>query len=508
MHRRVWLPFALLPAFALAFACSSESDDTRNEATAPPIDEAGTPNRDPGDAGLTADEPEPPLGSVLPRSKRGTRLERELWKGGGVSVLSAFVDTERADARCTFATAEDGALRCLPGLKNVAQFLGPSCDEAAMIAVATLGAEAASESELRVPRGDECTRTHAVYGIGAPVSPAPADRWLRNGEGACVKAPALAASAVVRAVTSAIAPTSFVAGTRQVAKATTRLREQRVVADDGAFYAEAIHDTKHDSRCSSGTAADTSTRCFLADIGPVFYGDLECTSLFLTTTDQCDRPQAFVTRNANPGGSAYLETLRPGAPYDGGVRRGRPSACFTMPNPPAKLFVSTPLPTTDLAPIAQSYEGPDRMRSLVYSGDDGAKLVTTRFAVGTSNIPRETLFDQTLNTSCVVEEFEGEVRCVPLTLSGSLTFGDDACTQLVVVNPDVGAPTPPVFFRTAQAGVPVTYHRIGQKLPLTTAYYRAGDTCTALGLGPTPDIRELAPAEPPSSFQTFTRAVE
>lgn len=485
----------------------------------------GEDGGDAGPATTPPDSPEPDASADAdadagfatrdPKSWSGTRLKRDVWRGGDTSLLQSFVDTGRGDTPCAFRTADDGVLRCLPHLNLAAQYLDDQCSEAELVGVVPSPPQPGLvlKTELVAERGTECESRMSVYTLGpatataTPGGAAVPPRWARNATGACAPAGALQTGWSIHRTAAKVAATAFVKATRAPMPGGARLAREAIVAEDGAGYAVGLWDSQLGARCSVWVDEGGTERCMPGEhVNAGTFGDSACTTI-VATKDDCGLTPAFIVRRDNEPGSGN-ELYSVGAPHAGGAFRRAGSSCLQVPQWPIEVFSTARIPNDGIAAVTRRWEGSGRIqRGFLVAG--GAKLATReeRLLPGSSTFPTETVFDKDLGTTCRLAMWDDEVKCLPADVSAGKMFADAACTEIVLH--DLWAPgSPPPPFAQIGFGADAAFYRIGASRTVPSAYYLSFEgTCEAVN-EPDMTVRDLTGPTPKSSFLTFVRAIE
>lgn len=486
---------------------------------------------DAGDAGPATTPPDTPEGDAStdvdagaalatrdPKSWSGARLKREVWHGGGTSLLQSFVDTGREDTRCAFRPAEDGALRCLPHLNLAVQYLDDQCSEAQMVGVVPMSAPPglALKTELVAERGTECESRMSVYELGSAIATAGAGgsgvppRWERNADGSCVPAGALQVGSSIHRTATKLAATAFVKGTRSPMPGGGRLAREGIVAEDGAGYAVGLWDSQLAARCSVWTDVGGTERCMPGEhVNAGVFGDSECTTV-VAWKDSCGGAPAFIVRRAGQPPTYGNELYSVGAPHEGGAFQKAGNSCLQLPQPQVELFSTALVPNDDIAAVSRIWEGSGRIhRGLLVAG--GVKLATREEPLlpGSSVFPTETVFDEDLGTTCRLTMWKDDVKCLPAEIYASKAFADAACTELVLLA-DAAPGTPAPTFAQIGFDDDAAFYRVGASRVVPAIYQLDSEgMCEAVPAGPDgTTVRDLTGPTPMTAFLTFVREIE
>lgn len=190
----------------------------------------------------------------------------------GAVVFDSWVDPT-LDAPCTFSTAADGVVRCLPVGASTTLFFDDSCTSA--------GATTRCARPSFISASDaKCSERTHVHRVGAS---RPGSYWLKN-DIDCIQQTINATATTTYALGPEIAPAQLTAAARSKDSSNHRLRTNGVTV--GAYRTRSgadsapWHDAKLDVDCRFAPAADGVERClpWTAVAGVEGFSDPGCTS--------------------------------------------------------------------------------------------------------------------------------------------------------------------------------------------------------------------------------------
>jgi hypothetical protein len=259
---------------------------------------AGAEVSDPAHYALTEIPPSTFVGGAESPGPSSAGLAAAFVVGGdGSRSFHKLRDTANGQVACSFETATDSMLRCLPSdpvLANgdyadpqctvpVAQTSATSCPSVAFAGIATSGCPAATT----IFRGGAAVQTEYNASNGqCNVELAVGPSWFAQGP--------------------TVAPSSFVAGTRAYAAGSSRLVPRVVhagtlVVDDEITNIAVLRDTQRNEECIPRMAADMVTRCVPYPVDDVasaaataagIFSDAACTvAAAITQTVGCSMPK-------------------------------------------------------------------------------------------------------------------------------------------------------------------------------------------------------------------------
>jgi hypothetical protein len=507
----------------IVLACGDDDSNDAKPGGGPGAEDGAVPSQPPGSGDATADADAGPLYPTTdPKSWSGARLKREVWSGENTSLIQAFVDTARSDMRCAFRVAEDGVLRCLPLPKVGVQYLDDQCSESQIVAYTIPGTP--DVTEMVADRGTECENRWSVYTLGPVIATADggADglpkRWQRNGEGACVGAGSLPEGYAIRGTTAKISATDFVGAKLITENAAGRIGRRIYMSDDGAGYPTGLWDRPLDTACTLRIDQDKKDRCMPGHFSGAFYGDSLCTTV-IASKDECGVDPKFIHRQVGPSfpGPQWVEAHRVTGAIDGGTGRWQKvgingETCVPLGSGPVTGFFTTaPMPKEDLVLVTGAWSGANRIQRWMLTADGVDLMVRTDLLPpGNSDLPPEQIFDKQLEVSCRLTKRGGEVKCLPNSLSGSMSYADDQCTQPVVPYSDPFNPSaaPPKFAELGTNGTDSAFYRLTTQRTIPKLYYKAPG-CTEASPAPSGyKVYDLVGPEPMASFVTFVNKIE
>lgn len=412
-------------------------------------------------------EPSPPeTGPVS-----GTRLRVRYEVSGEDRVFAGFHDTERGET-CWFAgDATATASRCLPPRVGVSEFADPACTTPAVRFPAGWCGELPRYAAE--PAADDCAdvaEPSAMWELD--LTSELSTVYVREGD-ACTAVPVPEGDRA-HAAAAEIPLSAFVAATVELADGASRLRERRLVAEDGAHQPMGAHDTELDEVCdpfASGGACMPA-----AAASNAAYSDAACSSpAVLWQPWGCDpATPTYVKVRADACAAATLH--RAGASlgdstiyYDGGGQ------CTPQPPQDGVAFaVGDEVSTVAYARVVADIAG--RLRPYLDVAD-GVEL-----PVGMHR-------DTELGIDCHVRQVDDARRCLPSGhgVLGLPTFTDAACTEPARVTTafaDACTDTwEDVRYATATplGGCPsdVEVYEVGDELTPGSLYLRNGEACDA-----------------------------
>lgn len=341
--------------------------------------------------------------AVPPPWTSGARLRAEVIDGGAGAVQFRRWRDSALDVACAFATATDGAVRCLPTEAAYLIYTDAACTERAAVHFTQPGCT--SPAYAAEPIGLVCPdEPRAYYPVGASLGDGPV--YVAR-DGACERF----VVAPLYAVGPAVDPTQFVAATVHTQDHGDGLAARVAIADDGARQLLSLAD-RVGAPCSRRELSDGASVCVgaVAFQAAQLHADDACTAPAPAVTDRC-QPAPDVVETAGglalPAG-ASTAPLYDGAPGSCGLADG-----YT-PWLPGRLATAADFPA---APTTTTGAGALQLR---WASD----------AAGTPLIG-ETFVDTARGADCLAMTTTGDAgRCVPWTAwAGSSTwYTDAACT--------------------------------------------------------------------------------
>jgi hypothetical protein len=474
-----WIAIALGLCLAAGapLGCGSSSPSKDPDGAAPGED-AG------GDAG-----PAPLVLSCEGAS--GTRVRQVLREhGDGTSEFIRLHDTDFVET-CSFATAGDGALRCLPlvdGFPFAAgevRYSDVECGTPIAQMAATAGVPAPTHMVEQVPPTDACAApTPAFHVLGASLPIAPdAAIFQRQGK-ACVQL--LAPATSFFAITGELPADSFIEGTETFTDS-GRIAVSQVDGADGSRFCRTggqFHDRDlGDHPCLLQISADGTSRCLPGDVAATqeFTNVLCDDAIEVALVDEVCNAAAAYLRDSAGAECPLRQRVRA---LEGAlseplfVRVGK--ACEPAPAEPVAHGIGAEVSAFSFAeigfdPIAA---GGDRLERIDLASEDGMRIPSGRW------------LDTELDIACsFVVAADGQQRCLPVddrlerTARTVSLFTEETCTTAAIV---VGERDPscasgdPLFILEAIAGRTRVYEAgPAQPGPL----YQLGKTCAELPAG-------------------------
>jgi hypothetical protein len=365
---------------------------------------------------------------VVPAS--GTRLHAKLVTGGGAREVVGFHDAERNED-CTFQPAEDGRMRCLPG---VVPFYGASgfSDPACTVPLVgfTQSCDAAPTYGTTYDPG-ACAQTakelHKLVAITGPT-------YVQGPNGCTAQSATPPPGAPgVRALGELVSWTDFVEGKPTVAPGDP-ISERVLVGSDGSRQHSGFRNESLGTSCSFETMSDGVTRCLPeTNRGPVLYDDTTCTTPlavnFGTSCNTAERPFWLDAMGAskcrdiravfsvsstfrNPGSSDVIQLHERSAMNPLECNAG---SSYTV------SIVGSGLRSVD-ADITASLPQTNR----VGGGDE--RLVPALVADGDKPALVPGWYDRERQVDCTFKRAsDGKLRCLPTATAARLFSTDTAC---------------------------------------------------------------------------------
>ena len=424
----------------------------------------------------------------------GSRLKQVWFRGGGAALPRHTVDTE-LDAECSFETAADGTLRCLPTTGTAVVFSDSDCGNALLLSYPNAECEAVAPrfGKLRGP-GEDCAgdRTRVFEAEGAADAPEALYEML---DGECVSR-SLNDGAEYTSAAEAD-PDAFVSGERVVDDRSEQVGVQWIHSADDGWFPEGMVNLARGEACQAleQTEGDApgyycvSNPAFAYEEGNYGYTDSSCESLAANVNDSCVATEAVLSTARDDDGCFTHSVHEPGeelttiyeSTEDGcteaTVNLGPNTQRIAM-GPPAKKLV-------ELTPE----NGPTSGRLAIQVYASGAALVSVRANV---------LWDTEHEAPCSPMPLEdGVTVCVPgpfVTIGASSsdnTYRDSECTQRIVPGYDLKCTGEAEFrFITYQSDdfcAPATrtdIYEAGASFTTDTVYVGSGADCFASATNP------------------------
>ena len=465
-------------ALAAALVCAACSDST-------PDDEGGGDGHGASDDAGTGSDAGPVDETLRCVEQSGSRLNAVvLYHGGDDADLVRFVDSEYGTA-CSFRTASDGALRCLPVGNDGAVFNGAIrlwTDAGCTNAIAEVSYEGTPTSFALFDfpsfgpcyDGDSNTRFHQA-GSKLPYD-GTQTVYEKDSNGACVGRTAYFNRSYYT-LGAEIGPESFV--TAQENYSTDgRLAVRSATGEDGSRFCDhtTLRDRERDELCTIQVGEDGTYRCLPAiSFQTSFYSDGGCTSGMVAATAQ---PAACGKRNPR-----YIQGPVTACSQGRAIYQRGPLATgsfFYMSD------ICRPLEAGyGVYPVGAHVEPGELVGFTEERRDIGGRLRRLDLVGGGARIHRDTWYDPELDSACWFRRTDSNtMRCVPLSRAGAPVAGRSAmrngysdanCTVAVqAVAEDCSGVAPRYLVDTGDQNrvYPVGAHLGG-------LYYNAG-SCTAM----------------------------
>ncbi len=415
--------------------------------------------------------------SFLPSYEKGTRLAvNEIRSGDMPPVFVGFHDTE-LDVDCSFRTATDGHLRCLPDARpELAMGSQLFADAACTERVVTADPSCAPATDTYTSESGTSTAcTSTLQPLRATLLATGVTLYADNG-GCSQQGQTTAASRYY--VLSDAAPADFVEGHVRVLPSSTRLSVQRVEAADGAFQTLALADPEADRECRV-FARGSGAICVPA---PVFSGrdyrfeDEQCqVPLSLIS---CTEPLYVADFVGDPGAWVFYEA---GDEYQGTVYGGSTASCAEVTGEGPFYRVGAEVMASSFPGVASTRLGTGRLRHDVYRDADGT-LLAAGAPIGSAFASEGGLFDTSFDESCDLRRYTDlEQYCIPSSVTTespfNLYYSDAGCQTQIAACGDGGCPTDLALLQGlgdgAECGVVPSFtsvYTLGQELTLSELY--------------------------------------
>jgi hypothetical protein len=456
------------------------------------------------DAGAGDDGGGPVDESMRCVPRAGSRLQTVfLYNGGDQGDLVRYADSEFAGATCTFRTAADGALRCLPVATSDAVFSGAS----------RVWTDAGCTSEIAEVAYEGTPTSFVVYEFPSLAACAVADTTTRfheagarlpydgtqtvyekDGSGTCVARTAYFNRSYYT-LGAEILPERFVAA-EETYSTGGRLAVHSAEGEDGSRFCDdsTLRDETRGEVCTVQLSEDGTYRCLPAiSLQATFYSDAACSS---GATAAAAQLHACGKRNPR-----YIQgpvaACSPGrAIYQRGALASGPFFYLAA--------ACTPLEAGyDLYPVGDHVAPEELVGFAEEHIDVGGRLQRIDLVGGGARIHQNLWYDPELDSACWFRRTEeNTMRCVPLSRAGAPIAGrgsmrtgysDPACTVAVqAVAEDCSGARPRYLVDTGDSS---RVYPVGAKLQ--GLYYSAG-SCTAMPgtwyqLGAAMPFAELVP---------------
>jgi hypothetical protein len=459
-----------------------EPPSAASEASAP-SSEPSTPGPS-GEGGAGGPEPLPPAGGggtaplppnpYAPVSMRevnagcpgtsnhtpGTRIKGRYAKTADSRWWIAFVDTEFG-LNCSFTTAADGILRCLPGTLGspLRYFADEACTDAVYTPAPRPWSVEGSSEVIVDAEQVACGETPKlrVFELGEPLG-AQLPLYVAD-EAGCSSAPAFTASATYFRAGPELEPEMFVEGQSDTS-GSGRIHGRRVTGADGLEQLTAWIDSEFELPCSMELDAAGTWRCLPGGqyVDRYFYRDSACTEQTYVHRSACSEPTPFAKDFPACDELGYT-MFAVGEQYMGNgynITDVQTALCEAVPPPVDTAFERTLWQVDPISPdtfpaieYSIDLEYPGRLKPISYIGVDGGCWMG-----GT--------WDVELEVDCIFEMTADGARCLPnvTPYPPAAYFADAECTEAVdvwSVSPCAGSTLP--LSRYIKSG-DVVYERI------------------------------------------------
>ncbi len=451
----------------------------------------------------------------------GTRLRAHIFDGGGGALYFLNWQDTQLDTACTFETADDGVVRCMPsGVVIGDYFADPACTQpvaavgcgplpplASGVVTATGGCGAAGGG-VSAFAVDATTVTSPLYSLGT---------------GSCQ--PAVSPVGSTFYSVHPVPTSMFVAAHESDVPRSTRLAARVMTADDGASQVVGIFDLQRKAPCGPSTEVitaffDMNDWCVPQGLPWAgWFTDPQCTTRVVAQPSSCPAPSIGVdvasARGSCEEGQVEL--------FGVSARLVQPSQLFTSENlacmaqsPPAgSAFWATtgPVPLQQFPSVSLGLVGSPPVEVYFRTADNGAPVIQE-----TGGTAGRMMRDMTRGEDCWANRFaDGTWRCVPphIELNQEHFFSDAQCSQEIA---DLGGPMPvpscgampTIALRfspggTCGAGWSGVYGVGAPFTPSTVYFGGAGGPCTATA---TSDMFAPLSAMDPASFPTLVERTE
>jgi hypothetical protein len=355
----------------------------------------------------------------------GTRLRAELYEtaDGGAKLWHGWYDSTLS-ASCTFRSAEDGTMRCLPNDSYVQFFTDMQCS----VPVGATGTGCAAPRYVGYqPSG--CNLQ--IYKAGAKLAPS-TPLFQRNGTSCVSATPTVDAYALTH-----VDPTTLVAGAETSDPRTTTLGAEYLRSEDGALQPLGSYDSTLAVGCEPLAAAYANV-CAPKDVVLVqqaVYSDMQCTMRVARTFDAACigtrtrvEVQTFDSCNAQ---TIALYTL--GAQTSSTVYTVQGTTCTATTNPTgfSSFALGAAIPASSLPGVATADVGSGRIVTRYQTASTGERLTPL------------TLVDTQLGAPCSVMSTTSGLRCIPGQYGQEL-YSDSMCMDpIAFVSHPAGCAAPP-----------------------------------------------------------------
>lgn len=463
---------------------------TTPDAAPPPLSDAGTDAAPEADAAPDAAPP------VDPSSRSGTRLRLHTLKAGPGAVRTAELWDTELGVGCSFQTAADGLLRCLPKLDG-AYYTGEGCT-GQVVLLTDLGG-ACDRAFGKLSYDDAIYRKTAT-----PAAISGNLLYYPNRSGSCTAT--FVPSETKAWVAEHIPSASFVAGTEHDEPRAGGLVARSVHGEDGSRILSSVRDGSRGVAC---VPEAESGRCVPQRRSSTthFFSDNACTNPVGASSDGT-QPDVFAQdmRMANgcPASTSYFAV---GAEIPSGTpvyvqRSGE--GCVPAVKPPAyRYFRMAPISASSFPEVKVALEGTGRVRARRYVDTAGEPLGQAH-----------AFWDTDDDVECAAALLaDGTHRCLPSTAGphGGL-FADAACSRPLGEFYCKTSPGPIATLSSRwSCGVPGAsgYEQIYERGAEVTGGAYGGESCTYRELSSTTTrYFDLGRAVSPSELPEITLKVE
>jgi hypothetical protein len=439
-----------------------------------------------GDAGAGSDGGPDGDESLSCVERGGSRLETVLlYNGGDDADLVRYVDTGFAGATCTFRTAVDGRLRCLPVATDDAVFSGASrvwTDAACTSEIAEVAFEGTPTSFVvyEFPNFAACAAPDTTTRFHEAGARLPYDGtqtvYEKDSNGACVARTAYFNRSYYT-LGAEIPPERFVAA-EETYSTDGRLAVRAAEGEDGSRFCDdmTFQDTTRDELCTVQLSEDGTYRCLPAfSLQGTFYTDAACS---IGATAAAAQLRACGKRNPRYVQGPVTACSQGRAIYQRGALATGPFFYLSA--------TCTPLEAGyDIYPVG-AHVVPDELVGFAEERVDvGGRLRRIDLVGGGARIHQSVWYDPELDSACWFRRTEeNTMRCVPLSRAGAPVAGrsslrtgysDPGCTVVVqAVAEDCSGVKPAYLVDTGDSS---RVYPVGAELP--GLYYNTG-SCTAM----------------------------
>lgn len=350
----------------------------------------------------------------------GSRLTAHVFDGGdGAVIFDHWVDT-KLDMPCTWATATDGELRCVPATAAAPDFFADAACTIPMV-IAPCGKPAFATRYERTCDG----RIATAYRVGDAVT-TPA--FVLGAGGGCSMVPMQPGA---YAVTDAIDPSELAKGKRSIAKRDP-FEIGYIDGDDGSFAIDQVRADDHlcafDERIDGAFCAPGEGIATIDPFSTVF-GDDGCRDTLANAhiDPSCPEPTPVVAIRGNAACGMANEYFAIGAAAAMTYTQGG-TCTMTTPSEGDHYFnIGAALDFSTFPLAVPTPRGTGRLQAKMYSDAHG-NVVTA---------PDHRFVDTMTMKSCTNDTLaDGSIRCLPpntKTIEGDVYYADSACTKIVLV---------------------------------------------------------------------------